>query len=65
MKGGDRMKMNAKMKSCMTPHVMMHGLFGLGLGIILVALFPALGMIWLGLVICVIAIVWDMMRKKA
>lgn len=56
--------MNAKMKSCMTPHVMMHGLFGLGLGIFLSALIPAISNIWVGLIIMVIAVVLDAMRKK-
>jgi hypothetical protein len=55
--------MNAKMKDCFTPHVMMHSLFGLGLGITLVSLFPSLGLLWLGLVLMVVAIVLDMMRK--
>ncbi|MBI3485549.1 hypothetical protein HY025_01240 [Candidatus Daviesbacteria bacterium] len=56
--------MNAKMKDCFTPHVMMHSLFGLGLGIVLVALVPALNMLWLGVVLIVVALALDMMRKK-
>lgn len=56
--------MNAKMKSCFTPHVMMHSLIGLGLGILLVSWWPALGMWWLGLLIIVVAAIMDMMRKK-
>ncbi len=55
--------MNAKMKDCFTPHAMMHSLFGLGLGLLLVSLFPGLGMAWLGLVLIVVAIVLDVMRK--
>ncbi|MDE2026782.1 MAG: hypothetical protein KGJ07_09930 [Patescibacteria group bacterium] len=55
--------MNAKMKDCMTPHVMMHSLFGLGLGILLTALFPALSIVWLGIGLMVIAIILDAMRK--
>lgn len=51
------------MKSCFTPHTMMHGLFGLGLGITLVSLIPSLGMLWLGLVLMVVAFVMDYMRK--
>jgi len=58
------MKMNEKMKSCFTPHVMMHSLFGLGLGIVLVALIPAIGNIWLGVVLVVVAIAVDTMRKS-
>lgn len=56
--------MNAKMKACMTTHVMMHSLFGLGLGIFLASLIPALSIVWLGLVIMIVAIVIDAMRKK-
>lgn len=56
--------MNAKMKSCFAPHTMMHSLFGLGLGITLVALFPSLNMVWLGVGLIVVALILDMMRKK-
>ncbi len=55
--------MNEKMKECFAPHVMMHSLFGLGLGILLVALWPGLGLVWLGIVLMVVSIVKDMMRK--
>lgn len=58
------MKMDAKMKSCFTPHVMMHSLFGLGLGVFIVSFVPALGMWWLGLLLMVVAVVFDSMRKK-
>lgn len=58
------MKMNAKMKSCFTPHVMMHSLFGLGLGLLLAALFSGLASVWLGLVLMVVAVIADMMRKN-
>ncbi len=56
--------MNEKMKSCMTPHVMMHSLFGLGLGIIVATLIPALQNVLIGVVLCVVAFVLDAMRKK-
>ncbi len=56
--------MNAKMKSCFAPHVMMHSLFGLGLGIILTSIFAAFRMVWLGIVLLVIAVAWDAMRKN-
>jgi len=56
--------MNAKMKSCFTPHAMMHSLFGLGLGILLVSLFPTLGLVWIGVSLMVVAMVLDAMRKK-
>ncbi len=41
----------------------MHSLFGLGLGILLVALIPGLQLVWLGIVLMVVAVVLDMMRK--
>jgi hypothetical protein len=57
------MFMNKKMKECFTPHVMMHSLFGLGLGIFLVSLLPSLASIWLGIGIMAVAFVFDYMRK--
>ncbi len=57
------MALSNKIKECFTPHVMMHSLFGLGLGIVLVNLFPSLGMLWLGILLIVVAVVLDMMRK--
>jgi hypothetical protein len=55
--------MNKKMQECFTPHAMMHSLFGLGLGILVVSLFPGLAMVWLGVIVMVVAVVLDMMRK--
>lgn len=55
--------MNAKMKSCFTPHVLMHSLFGLGLGILLSAIIPGLAVWWIGVVVIVIAFALDAMRK--
>ena len=55
--------MNDKIKECFTPHVLMHSLFGLGLGIFLTALFPSLSILWLGLVLMVVSVVLDYMRK--
>lgn len=52
------------MKACFNSHVLTHSLFGLGLGIFLVSLFPGLDNLWLGLVLIVIALIIDMMRKK-
>lgn len=57
------MKMSEKVKSCFTPHIYMHSLFGLGLGVLIVSLFPGLAMWWLGVLLMVVATVWDMMRK--
>lgn len=56
--------MNAKMQSCFKPHAMMHSLFGLGLGLLLAILFPALQVVWLALAIVVVAVVLDVMRKE-
>ncbi|EKD65076.1 MAG: hypothetical protein ACD_50C00197G0003 [uncultured bacterium] len=55
--------MDAKLKECFTPHAMLHSLFGLGLGILITALIPALSLAWLGFVIIVVALVADYMRK--
>ena len=55
--------MEKMMKECMTPHVWMHAAFGLGLGIILINLVPALNNLLIGVVIVVAALVLDMMRK--
>ncbi len=55
--------MNAKIKECFTPHVMMHSLFGLGLGLFLVSFFPSLASLWLGVGLMVVATVLDYMRK--
>ena len=56
--------MNAKVKSCFTPHVLMHSLFGLGLGLLLSALIPSLANAWLGIIVIVVALGLDMMRKS-
>ena len=56
-------KMNDKMKECFTPHVLMHSLFGLGLGLLLVSFVPSLANLWLGVGLMVVAAVLDMMRK--
>lgn len=56
--------MNEKMKSCFTAHIMMHSLFGLGLGFLLAALFQGLATVWLGLVLMIVAVVLDMFRKQ-
>lgn len=55
--------MNAKMKQCFEPHVLMHALFGLGLGLLLVNLVPSLNNLWLGVGLVVVALVLDMVRK--
>lgn len=55
--------MDKKMKECMQPHALMHSLAGLGVGLLLATLVPALQMVWLGVVIVVVAVAMDMMRK--
>ncbi len=55
--------MNEKMKQCFTPHAMMHSLFGLGLGLLLATLISGLRLVWLAVVVMVVAVVLDMMRK--
>ena len=55
--------MNDKMKDCFTPHVMMHSLLGLGLGIVLLHFVPSLQNLWLGVGLIVVAMVLDMTRK--
>lgn len=54
---------NDKMKSCFTSHTLMHSLFGLGLGVLVVSFVPNLAVWWLGLVLMVVATGWDAMRK--
>ncbi len=51
------------MKSCLTPHVMMHSLFGLGLGLLLASVIPSLANVLLGIAIMVVAFALDAMRK--
>lgn len=58
------MSMEQKMKSCFTPHVLMHSLFGLGLGLLLSVLVPSLSNVWLGVGLVIVALVLDMMRKE-
>lgn len=56
--------MNAKMKECFTPHALIHSLTGLGVGLIAAALFPSLASVLIGVVVIVVGIVLDMMRKS-
>lgn len=58
------MKTDKMMKECFAPHTIMHSLFGLGLGLLLASLIPALSMWWLGVLLMVVAVVLDMMRKS-
>ena len=58
--------MDKKIKECMKPHALMHSLAGLGIGLILVSLIPALvdNALMLGLVVLVVAIVGDFAVNK-
>ncbi|MDP2632986.1 MAG: hypothetical protein Q8P25_04680 [Candidatus Curtissbacteria bacterium] len=53
--------MKLDFKRCMTPHVLLHNLFGIGIGLILVAFVPSLGAnaIMFGIVVVVAAFVLD------
>ena len=52
-----------KIKSCFSPHVLMHSLFGLGLGILLASTISAAANAWLGVVLIIVSITLDSMRK--
>ena len=56
--------MNDKLKDCFAPHTLMHGLFGLGLGLLLATLIPGLQLVWLAVLLMIVAVVADMMRKS-
>lgn len=56
--------MNAKIKACFTPHVVYHSLFALGLGILLVSLVPSFGVWWFGVILMLVGITLDTMRKS-
>lgn len=53
--------MKMDLKRCFTTHALLHNLFGIGLGLILVGLVPTLaanGLVW-GIVVVVVALVAD------
>lgn len=55
--------MTGKMKGCFTGHVLTHSVVGLGLGLLLASLMPSLANLWIGLVLIVVAVVYDKMGK--
>lgn len=55
--------MDKMMKECMTPHTMTHTLLGIGLGIVMVAMVPSFNSFWLGVIVAVVAVLLDKMRK--
>ena len=57
------MDMDKMMKECMKPHALAHLVTGAGLGMVVVALVPAVA-VWgwmAGVVVVVAGMVWDMM----
>lgn len=52
------------MKDCVKQHPMLHTLFGVGLGMFLVAVFPFFGMVWLGSAVMGGAFLADYLRKR-
>ncbi len=62
VRGGEFI-MNVNMKDCFTGHTVMHSLVGLGLGFSLASLVPSLANLWLGVVLIVIGVAADKMRK--
>lgn len=55
--------MKIDFKRCFTSHALSHSLAGLGIGLILVNYFPSLNNLMYGVVVLVVAIVWDSMAK--
>ena len=58
---------NARLKSCTAPHALSHSLLGVGLGLALVGLFSGLvaNALTLGIIVVVIAMVWDFTVNKS
>lgn len=56
--------MTGKLKDCFTLHSLMHGLFGLGLGLLLATLFAGLRLTWLAVALMVVAVAVDATRKN-
>lgn len=59
--------MKMDLKRCFTTHALLHNLFGIGLGLVLVALVPALvsSALVLGVVVVVVALAADAFLVKA
>lgn len=51
--------MKLDFKRCFTPHALLHNLFGIGLGLILVSFMPSLGTMMTGIVVVAVALVLD------
>jgi len=54
------------MKECTKPHALLHSLMGIGLGLVLVSLFPTLvsNALIFGIVLIIVAFVLEMMMGK-
>ncbi len=55
--------MKIDFKRCTSPHALSHSLAGLGIGLILVNYVPSLNNLMYGVIILVVAVVWDAMAK--
>jgi putative Mn2+ efflux pump MntP len=56
--------MNVKTKECFKPHVLMHSLVGLGIGLLLASLISGLRHWWIGVIIIAVGTVLDIARKS-
>lgn len=58
--------MQEKMRACMTPHAMMHYVFGAGIGLLLAGLFSGLAAVGvtLGIIVLIIGFVGDFLVNK-
>ena len=59
--------MAVKFKECTKPHALAHSTTGLGLGLLVVGLVPALGGqtgVVLGIIVIIVGILWDMAVNK-
>ncbi len=55
------------MKECLKPHALAHSLSGFSIALILVYFVQSLASttgLWLGIILLVIAIIWEMIMKK-
>ena len=61
------MNMNAMMKECAKPHALAHSVSGAGIGLVVLALVPALASyaLILGVILVVGGIAWDFMSNPA
>lgn len=60
------MDMNKMMKECMKPHMMVHSITGLAVGLIILGLIPSLAAnaLMLGVIILIVGIIADMMVQN-